>query len=165
MAIAAVRLGRFDEAAEAWRRAVRLDPVNADRPRYCSRLCDRAAELGGLPATAPDDRPWSELSQQELQTILAETAAMVAEVQREVAEPGPWDLESRREAQTRIDAAKPAFVAAGLEYALQGHDLREAAFGGGFAPLIFHAKRWDLPPPPPPKKKAPPNERDEEAKN
>jgi tetratricopeptide (TPR) repeat protein len=165
MAVAAVRLGRFDKAAEAWRLAVRLDPANADRPRYCSRLSDRAAELGGLPATAPDDRPWSELSQQELQTILAETASMVAEVQREAAEPGSWTLDSRREAQARIDAAKPAFVAAGLEYALQGYDLREAAFGGGFAPLIFHAKRWNLPPPPPPKKKVPPNERDEETKD
>lgn len=165
MAVAAVRLERFDEAAEAWRQAVRLDPVNADRPRYCSRLSDRAAELDGLPATAPDDRPWSELSQQELHAILAETASMVAEVQREAAEPGASDLESRRKAQARVDAGKPAFVAAALEYALQGYDLREAAFSGGFAPLIFHSKRWKLPPPAPAEKKGLPNERDEETKN
>ena len=35
-------------------------------------------------------------------------------------------------------------VAAGLEYVLQGYNLREAAFFGGYGPLIFHEREWKI---------------------
>jgi tetratricopeptide (TPR) repeat protein len=144
MAVAATRLGRHGDAGQAWRQAERLDPANANRPRYCSRLSERARELDALPETTLDGRPWSELTQQELQTVLVNTASVVAETQLEAPPPESSDPELRRKLQARLDEAKPVFVAAALEFALRGYDIREAAFSGGFAPLIFHAERWKI---------------------
>ena len=41
--------------------------------------------------------------------------------------------------------ARSTFVGAALEYALRDHDIRETAFLGGYAPLIFHPEEWLLP--------------------
>jgi hypothetical protein len=107
-------------------------------------LSERARELDALPETTLDGRPWSELTQQELQTVLVNTASVVAETQLEAPPPESSDPELRRKLQARLDEAKPVFVAAALEFALRGYDIREAAFSGGFAPLIFHAERWKI---------------------
>jgi tetratricopeptide (TPR) repeat protein len=157
MAVAAVHLGRYADASQAWRQAERLNPADANRARYCSRLSDRARELDALPETTLEGRPWSELSQQELQTILVDTATVVAETQLEAPPPESPDHELRRELQARLDGAKPVFVAAALEYALRDYDIREAAFSGGFAPLIFQAARWKIAVPSPQRHYGPPN--------
>jgi tetratricopeptide (TPR) repeat protein len=107
-------------------------------------VVDYDRELDALPETTLDGRPWSELTQQELQTVLVNTASVVAETQLEAPPPESSDPELRRKLQARLDEAKPVFVAAALEFALRGYDIREAAFSGGFAPLIFHAERWKI---------------------
>jgi tetratricopeptide (TPR) repeat protein len=142
LAVACVRTGRFAQAEAAWRRAERLDPAEGDRARYAWRLARMAAELRELPAVAPSGRPWSELSKSDLETLLTEQAQAVRSALGEseaTAEP-----ERRTELQSRIDAARPVFVAAALEYTARGHGIRETAFMGGYAPLIFHANEWQL---------------------
>ena len=39
---------------------------------------------------------------------------------------------------------KGVFVAAALEYAVRGHGIREAAFFGGYAPLVFQRSAWKI---------------------
>ena len=148
LAVSRARLGLWVEAAQAWRKADRLDPSNADRARYCARIVDQATNLGSLPPTAPDGRLWRGLSSQELEEFLAAQAQVVRSAKDECrATPGP-DAARREILQTRLDAARALFVAAALEYALAGYNIRETAFVGGFAPLVFHADEWVLPAPP-----------------
>jgi hypothetical protein len=44
-----------------------------------------------------------------------------------------------------VEGFRRVFVAAALEYALRNLPLRETAFQAGYAPLIFHRSRWQLP--------------------
>jgi len=46
--------------------------------------------------------------------------------------------------KSEVGKAKAVFVAAGLEYALRNLPIRETAFFGGYAPLIFHPQKWSL---------------------
>jgi tetratricopeptide (TPR) repeat protein len=149
LAVARVRLAQWDGASDAWQAAVRLDPANADRPRYCAQLAKRAAELGALPPSDPSGRSWNQLSRDELESLMSQQADVVrqalASVQAgEVSEEGP-----RQALQARVLEAKPFFVRAAIEYAVRNLPIQETAFIGGYAPLIFHANRWELPPPPP----------------
>jgi hypothetical protein len=54
--------------------------------------------------------------------------------------------------QSKMDAVHGEFVAAALEYAVRGLSLRETAFVGGYAPLVFRASEWNLPGVPEPEK-------------
>jgi len=145
LAVTRARLGLWREAGEAWRKAERLDPANADRARYCARIVDQAASLGSLSATGPDGRLWTGWSKAELETLLAQQAQVVRSARQAVtATPAP-DAAQRATLQASLDAARAVFVAAALEYALAGHDIRETAFIGGYAPLVFHADEWVLP--------------------
>jgi hypothetical protein len=47
------------------------------------------------------------------------------------------------EARKTLAEIKPVFTAVALEYAYQRHPIRETAFKGGYAPLIFHSDRWE----------------------
>jgi len=146
LAITRLRLGRYREAADAWGMAVRAEPARADRARYCGSLARMASELAELPAAAPDGRAWSELSGSELEQQMLERATEVRERVAAAAQPGQRPSGDERTAIAAMLSEQHArFVAAGLEYAKRGLDLRQAAFSGGYAPMVFHAKRWRLP--------------------
>lgn len=148
LAMLRVRAQRYAEAVEAWKKAERLAPATGDRARYCAKLAGMAAELTALPEQAPDGRPWKELSKEDLERTMQEQATIVREATTEAKAEEPPTKERRAELQTRIHGVKPLFVAAGLEYALRGYSIREAAFFGGYAPLIFRATEWQIPPGP-----------------
>lgn len=144
LAMAQGRQGRWKEAADAWHEAEELDRANADRARYCRRLAEMAAGLDSLPARAPDGSSWNQISKEDLEKLLQEQAQAVREARARSQElPGSDPLERERLAAA-IARAKPIFVAAGLEYALRNLPIREAAFVGGFAPLIFQPAEWEL---------------------
>jgi len=147
LAVCRARIGMYVEAGKAWRKAVLVDPANGDRARYSANIVEAAARLPDLSAAAPDGRLWTQLTGADLEQILAEQAAEARKV-FEAAE--TWDDlsdETRAELQQRLDRARPVFVGAALEYTLQGHAIREAAFSGGYAPLIFQDNEWRLPRP------------------
>jgi hypothetical protein len=145
LAVIRSRLGLYAEAAQLWRRAERLAPAQANRARYCYRLVEAAASLEDLSAATPDGRLWTQLTKEQLEAILQQQVAEVQAVKQEAADSAPLDKEQSGRLQARLDALRPIFVGAALEYALQGHSIREAAFFGGYAPLIFKAKEWQLP--------------------
>jgi tetratricopeptide (TPR) repeat protein len=144
LAVLLTRSGRWAEAEEAWRSLERMDPAQADRPRYCRQLTIRAREVGTLPVETLDGEPIASLDKDRMEVILKELADNLTAVQTGVA----GDPDADREAAGReLDKIKPVFVAVALEYAYQGHPIRETAFQGGYAPLIFHASRWVVPNP------------------
>ena len=148
LAVARARLGLWDEAGKAWNKGIRLDPANADRARYCEQLVLQARRLGSLSATAPDGRLWLGLSKEELETLMSSQVEVVRTARQEVERVPGTDYERRAALQTGIDAAHAVFIAAALEYALAGYEIRETAFVGGYAPLVFYFDEWSLPPPP-----------------
>ncbi|HKQ59871.1 MAG TPA: hypothetical protein VJS92_01225 [Candidatus Polarisedimenticolaceae bacterium] len=141
------RLGHWQQAGAAWNKSELANPGEGDRARYCKNLMMRAAELPSLPAATPEGRSFSTLSQAELETVMSDQAKVVRETIQQAQEAPKLKKKQRREMQARLDAARPLFVAAALEYALQGYSLRETAFAGGYAPLIFRPAAWELPPP------------------
>jgi len=143
LARAYARLGQWGPASAAWNRVVLIDPANANDARYGMHLVRAAGQLD-LPPTAPDGRAWSEISKQDLEQLLLDGAGEVRAVRAELGDAPPTPAERAR-LQPRLDAARPTFVAAGLEYALRGLPIREAAFFGGYSPLIFKDKEWQLP--------------------
>jgi len=150
LAVARIRLGKWGLAAEAWGEAVRLDPANADRPRYCKNLAMQAEMLRSLPTNSPAGSPWSELSKDDLENLMKEQAAIARQAHADAARLPPGDPEARAALERALADAHPVFVAAALEYALRNYDIRETAFLGGYAPMIFHASEWQLPPTDPP---------------
>ena len=146
LAGARARLGQWNAAVEAWKRAERANPADADHARYSWRLAAMAGRLAAIPERAPSGKPWTTLSKEELEALMAEQAGIVKAAIDSVksGEAGA----DRPALQQRIDAAKPLFVRAGVEYAVRGYPIRETAFLSGYAPLIFHETRWQLPPAP-----------------
>ena len=147
LARACGRQGRWAEAAEAWRSAENLDRVNADRPRYAARVAALAAQVGILPLVSPDGRPWEALSREELESLMGAQAAAVRAA-KEAAAAAPGDPAVRAKQQEAIAAAKPLLASAAVEYVLRDLPLRETAFQGGWAPLLFQPSEWELPPAP-----------------
>jgi tetratricopeptide (TPR) repeat protein len=150
LAVSRARIGLYREAAKSWRAVELLDPANANRARYCYRLAETAATFEDLSAAAPDGRLWTQLDKADLEGILKSQADEVRTIKQEAQDLGWKDKQARQASQARLDAMHPVFVAAALEYALQGNSIREAAFFGGYAPLIFKPKEWRLPRPKPP---------------
>jgi tetratricopeptide (TPR) repeat protein len=146
LAVARVKLGEWAGAEQAWRGAEQANPIEADRARYARNLAVLAGKLGTLPAIAPDGRPWAELSQQDLESIMKTNGDRAKEI-RGSAEAPDTSEEDRRKLAAELAALQPMFVAACIEYTVRGMPIRETAFFGGFAPLIFHADLWDLPQP------------------
>jgi tetratricopeptide (TPR) repeat protein len=147
LAVSRARIGLYREAGKSWRAAELMDPANANRARYCYRLAEAAAKLEGLSATAPDGRLWPELDKAELETIMKEQAEEARTIKQEAQDLSWTDKEERAALQSRLKRARPIFVAAALEYALQGNSIREAAFFGGYAPLVIKDSEWKLPRP------------------
>ena len=141
LAVLLTRSGQWDEAGEAWRTLEQMDPSQSDRPRYCRQLTIRAREAGTLPLETLDGEPITGMDKDRMEVILKELAERVAEIQI-AAEAGSGS--SPDEDQNELDRIKGVFVAVALEYAFQGHPVRETAFQGGYAPMIFHGSRWVL---------------------
>jgi hypothetical protein len=172
LATASCRAGRYGQAAAAWLKVERLDPANANRSRYGRHLAAMAEELGLLPETAPDGRPWTELSKEDLQYLLTErvqgvrhvvasarksdglmlgVSAAADEALGQTAAVSKLDNQLQKvkqqmlqSLQEQMNEAKPYFVAAGLEFTIKRYGMRETAFFGGYAPLVFKADQWLL---------------------
>ena len=106
-----------------------------------------AAEVGILPLSAPDGRAWEALSREDLETLMNAQAAAVRDA-REAAAAAPGDAAVRAKQEQAIAAAKAVLASATVEYVLRDLPLRETAFAGGWAPLLFQRSEWELPPPP-----------------
>jgi tetratricopeptide (TPR) repeat protein len=148
LAVIRARLKRYAGAAEAWKQAEKLDPVRGNRSRYCGHVARMAQELGTLPENTPSGEPYAGLGREELEAIMKEKAQVVKDARAEIdaataAEQSP-DPARLAELQQKVDSAKPVFTAACLEYALRDFPIRETAFFGGYAPLIFHREPWRL---------------------
>lgn len=141
LAVLLSRAGRWNEAEAAWRALERLDPAQADRPRYCRQLTYRAREVGTLPVETLDGEPIPGLDKARMEVVLKELADRVAEIQVGAESNAGGDREAD---QAELDRIKGVFAAVALEYAYQGHPIRETAFQGGYAPMIFHGSRWVL---------------------
>lgn len=142
LATASYRLGHYAGAEKAWEQAAAIDPDDADRERYSSRLAALAADLGTLPQSAPDGRPWGALSKDQLQAFMVEQAARAQQALAEARDPEKPTPERLTELEATIAEAQPLFVAAALEFAVQRYGIQETAFFGGFARLIFHKHEW-----------------------
>jgi len=136
LAIARVRIGHFAEASDAWRESVRRDPENADDPRYSGRLAQTAAEVAPMPATSPSGKPWQQLTREELEAVMKDSATAVLDARRRLTPEG------RKAFEDLVAKTRPAFVAAGLEYACRRLPIRETAFREGYAVLIFQDAAW-----------------------
>jgi len=145
LASARARQGRWEPAEQAWMEAEKIQPADANRARYCYRLARLAAEIGDLPTELPDGRAVDSLTKEELEAVLLEQADVVRAVRSEIPDGSSPTDERRGELQARLDRARPVFVAAGMEYALRRLPIREAAFFGGYAPLIFKREEWNVP--------------------
>jgi hypothetical protein len=146
LARAAARQGRWAEAAETWRAAENLDRTRADRPRYAARVAMLAAEVGILPLVSPDGRAWEALSREELEALMGGQAAAVRAAKDAVAAAPADDAVRKAQAQV-LATARPIFVSAAVEYVLRDFPMRETAFQGGWAPLLFQPSEWKLPEP------------------
>jgi hypothetical protein len=164
LAVALARTERYREAAAAWHRAELANPIEANHPRYMMRVANMAAALGGLPETAPSGAAWTSLGKEELATIMKEQADAVRRIREEARAEEPLSKERQREHQASVDAARPVFVAAALHYGLAGYGLRETAFFGGYAPLIFRSREWIVPEVTPPSEPPPRRQRKVPAK-
>ena len=140
------RIGMYVEAGKAWRRAILLDPANGDEARYGALLAEAAARVPGFSAAAPDGRLWTQLTPPELAQILTEQTAEVQAVREAASKWGELDEPAQIALHERMAKAHAVFLGAALEYTLQGESIREAAFSGGYAPLIFQDNEWQLPP-------------------
>jgi len=110
LAVASCRAGDYARAATAWQSAEQANPTDANRPRYCARLARQAAKMAPLPATAPDERPWTELTQKELETQMTDHVQQVREILAEAGDASELKPKQRNELQGRIDAARAVFA-------------------------------------------------------
>lgn len=128
-------------AAAVWYRAVRLQPATGDGFRYGAQLATQAHEAKPLPAKDPEGRPWSEIPPQDLERIMYESASAAREELEKAAILEP-DAKRDWEAQQKVWELRKTFLAAALEFTLRGLPIRETAFQAGYAPMIFHSRRW-----------------------
>ena len=147
LAVAQARTGDLAGAERSWRQAEKANPAEANRARYCYRLAAMARELGGLPTALDDGRTIAELSKDDLQQVLGDQVRALGELRDEVAGMKKVKKRQRRKLEARLDAIHRTFTAAALEFALKRYGIREAAFFGGYAPLIFRPREWRLPEP------------------
>lgn len=152
LALASLIIGDYESATKAWQGALRLNPTNADRYRYGSGLAELCRMTEDIPISPDGERGWDELSREELEQLLTQQAQVVRDVKAEAEAIGQLTIEQRKSFNARIAGARPLFVGAALESMRRGIDLREAAFFGGYAPLIFHAREWQAKPAPPQRK-------------
>lgn len=142
LAVSRYRLGLYKEAAAAWAAAADLENDDPDRLRYASKLAELAASVGELPATAPDGRSWGDMPQADLQAFILEQAQLAKATLEQANQPVSLPDDEVAELRATMHQAKSLFAASALEYAVRGYGIREAAFFGGYARLIFHKQDW-----------------------
>lgn len=147
LAICSARAGMYEEAAQAWKQAELAKPVDANRSRYGARLATMAAKLDAVPDGAPSGKAWTELTKEELESLMKEQADQVKAILAEVEQAGQVEKETRQQYRDQLREIRAVFVPAALEYVLRGHSIRQTAFFGGYAPLILNRKAWRLPRP------------------
>ena len=158
LAVARARLGKLVPAAEAWSRAVKLDPANADDARYSAKLAETASTLAPLPTAAPGGAAFRAMGKADLETAMKERAEVARSVQTRATEAMnakavggaafALPAELRASLGKELREARGQFVAAALEYAMRGLPIRETAFREGYAVRIFQDTDWELPPDP-----------------
>jgi tetratricopeptide (TPR) repeat protein len=140
LAEARVRLGRYAPAAEAWRAVVKLNPADADDPRYAARLADTAAVIAPLPIVPPGGKAFTAMSQTDLEAFIkAQSQSAIA------AQAAATDPKLREETASKLLDTRRLFIAACLEYAVRRYGIRETAFREGYAVLIFQDRAWEPP--------------------
>lgn len=146
LAVARARLRRWDGAAAAWREVEKKDPSNADDARYAARLAAQAAaRTVPLPEADTTGRDWRNLRRDELEAVMtAHVRAARDAIARAAAEPPPTP-EERAKLAASAEEAHVFFLAAALEYSVRGFPIRETAFVGGYAPLVFNPDQWEVP--------------------
>jgi len=144
LAEAQFRLGLYMDAARSWAASARSEALSPNRPRYLSRLAMLAATAGELPTAAPDGRAWSAMSKDELSAFIVEQANVAKPLLAEGRAPESLPTEEFQALRATLGEAKALFAASAIEYALKRYGIREAAFFGGYAPLIFDKRRWRL---------------------
>ena len=140
--LSSLMIGRFEDSEKAWQKATRLDAANADRYRYGAALAKLASKAGDLPISPDGERSWEELSREELENLMRARTQAVKDLRAESEAIEKLTPVQRNEFGTKMLAERPAFVAAAIEYTRRGLNLREAAFFGGFAPMVFHDREW-----------------------
>jgi tetratricopeptide (TPR) repeat protein len=153
-AVALARLGRYAEAADAWRQAELANIAEGDRARYARDLALMAVQLGGLPERDPAGTPFVRLGREQLETLLRTQAERAGATLQAAQAVEKTDAAERERLKAEMRTIQGLFVAAALEYTLDGHDIRATAFTAGFAPLIRRRGAWRLsfrdgPPDPP----------------
>jgi tetratricopeptide (TPR) repeat protein len=146
LGMASLMIGDYDAADAAWRAAARLRPADADDFRYGAGLAKLAGVIDELPISPDGERSWEELSREELETLLRDISQKVRETRAEIEGAETLTPAQRKEFAARLVESRPMFAAAALEYKRRGLSLREAAFFGGYAPLIFKPREWELAP-------------------
>ncbi len=160
LATTRARLGKYAQAAEAWKASFKLDRSGGDDQNYASRLAEAAALIAPLPTAAPGGVAFTLMNQSDLQDFLKARAEAVAAAQKRAADamrpekdgtqPRALDPKLRAEIARTLREARQQLAAAGLEYAVRHYGIREAAFRDGYAVLIFQDRAWELPPDPKP---------------
>jgi tetratricopeptide (TPR) repeat protein len=146
LALARTRIGKYTEAASAWEEIVRLDPANGDDARYSARLARMAADVASIPAIAPAGKPFSSLSKEDLEAVLADQVKRARELRAEATDsPVSLEASAKQRIQDGLLTAKSVFLAAGLEYATRRFPIRETAFTQGYAVFFFQPEQWELP--------------------
>lgn len=148
LATACARTARWEDAAEAWRRAEKIDMQNGSDPRYAAALARQAAAMGTIPATDAAGTPWTRHDRAGLESSMSDSAKAARALREEAAgkvSAGEWDASARADLDRRLREVRGRFVAAGIEYAVRRLPLRETAFSGQYASLVFQATEWELP--------------------
>ncbi len=143
LAAALARLARWGEAEQAWQAAAKTNPADANRARYASRLAAAANKIGQLPDQDLSGTTWKAMSKEDLEAFLTAQSVRVKAIREQAAT--ETDAESRETLRNEVSAIRAVFVAAALEYTLRNLPIRETAFFGGYAPLIFKDNAWELP--------------------
>ena len=144
----AEQLGRsrsYQAAREVWRTIERRYPGQAGHARYMWSLSGAAVSQGGLPEQSPSGKRWAEMSREELAAGLSELVQAVRDAQAEWLAAEQATPELRAALEARIEAARAPFTAAAFEFGQRRYGIREAAFTGGYAPMVFHDAAWQLP--------------------
>jgi tetratricopeptide (TPR) repeat protein len=135
-------VGHYQASSAAWQRAVVINPNNANTYRYGSALAQLSKSSGEIPISPDGTRGWDELAEEEVSQLLTDNAAVAREILAEAEAEETISPEKRKEFNKRLATARSIFVGAALETVRRGLNLREAAFFGGYAPLIFHPRDW-----------------------
>jgi tetratricopeptide (TPR) repeat protein len=152
LAVLQGRSGAWELAIETWRKVELFNPADGDRARYGRHLATRALEVAELPGETLDGEPIPGLDKERMEEVLTELATRAKQARNDgetiLADGDPGDETTRKQIaaqQDELNRLKAVFVAVALEYMHRGHSIRQVAFFGGYAPMIFHADRWKIP--------------------